>query len=84
MTGGEKVAVGVGVVAVAGVAGFLIWKHYQDKKTAAVARLTGQPASPNTTATVGNIIAGIGGGAVAQLGKEAGTYVGDKIRSLFS
>jgi hypothetical protein len=82
MTGGEKVAVGVGVVAVAGVAGYALWKHLQRNR--AVTQLTGQPARAGSTNTVGNIIAGIGGSAVAQLGKEAGSYLADRLESAFS
>ena len=82
MTGGEKAAVAVGVVAVGGVVGIVVWQLLKQRR--AISAVSGQAPKPGATDSVGNIIASIGGSAVAQLGKEAGTYVADRLRSAFA
>lgn len=82
MTSGEQWAVAGGVV-VAGVVIYLVWKHHEQQQAL---RGTGAPrmVAQASGGSIGNAIAGIGGAAVATLGKEAAAWTSQELSGLFS
>lgn len=70
MSRNEKIALGVGG---AGAVGLVIWLLWRNSQKAAAPR----PASVSSGAqTIGNLIAQVGGAAVANLGKQASSALG--------
>lgn len=86
MTTGDKIAIG-GVVVAAGVAVGL-WlldrrlrdRVREDRVASDNARMA---AAKQPTASIGDAIASIGGAAVTQMGKQAGSWTQAKISGLF-
>lgn len=89
MTGEEKIVVAIGVVGIGAIIGYLLWEE-KKKPTTTVVALQGaaagsaQPRPGSSFSSVGNAIAGLGGAAVAHLGKEASGWLESRISGAFA